>query len=194
MHENQIYDKDGLFHNIVKKSKIFAGRYTVLPHGAVDLNTNNILSGLDIPADKYPIVACLPPGSSLDTSPAGWEHFYFQLLFLCTSGYTGDNQIKSPDSNTNASLHAESLDWNDMKNAALAFYNALYLIKPTMLGGKFKLFQGSPIRIRRVTAMQNDKLSGIMFSFEAMLAVDCDYTDIEGDVSLEFTEHAEHYH
>lgn len=194
MHEHQIYGKDGLFHNIVKQSKIFAGRYAILPQGAVDLNTNNILSGLDIPADKYPIVACLPPASTFDNAPAGWEHFYFQLLFLCTAGYTGDNKVKFNDQNTNASLHAQDLDWNDMKNGALAWYDALMKIKPTMLQGKFKLMQGATIRIRRITAMQNDKLSGIMFSFEAALVIDCDYSDIEGDVSLEIPQHAEHYH
>lgn len=193
--ESQIYDKNGLFHNIVKASAIMNGRYAVLPNGSFDLNAGNVISGLDILKDKYPIVACLPPVSVLEPERTGWECFYFRLLFLCTSGYTGDNKVKFNDKNTNASLHPTSLDWNDMKNVALGFLDALLKIKPSQLSGKFTIIQGSPIRFTRVSNAQNDRVSGVMMQFEARLFVECEYTDIaQENIVLEFTEHFQHFH
>lgn len=195
MTEASVYDKDGLFHSICKASAIMNGRYAVLPNGSVDLNAGNVISGLDIPKEKYPIVACLPPVSVLEPDKTGWECFYFRLLFLCTSGYTGDNKVKFNDKNTNASLHKTSLDWNDMKNVAFGFLAALQKIKPSQLQGKFTLLQGSPIRFTRVSNALNDRISGVMMQFEARLFIDCEYTDIvQDDIELTFEEHIQHFH
>lgn len=178
MNEYQIYGKEGLFHNVTKASTIMNGRYAVLAKGGGDLNRNNILTDLDLPKDKYPGVFCLPPVSDIATvQQASWETFSFRLLFLCTLHYTGDNKIKSPDFNTNSSLHKLEMDWSDMKDVALSFMNALERLK---LPG-FRMGQQGTRRIIRVSDMQNDRVSGVMIMFTAAIAVECVFTDINID-------------
>lgn len=176
MQEYYIYGKYGLFYQITVASAIMNGRYAVLPKGGGDLNRNNLLSDLDLPKDKYPGVFCLPPVSDIGTvQQAGWETFSFRLLFLTTTYSTGDNKIKSPDFNTNSSLHKMEMDWSDMKDVALNFMNALEKIRFP----NFKMNQGGSWRIIRVTDAQNDRLSGVMLMFSAMIAVQCVFTDID---------------
>lgn len=195
MTELQLYGTDGLFHNTVKQMPIFSDRYGVLQKGG-DLNTNNILSGVEFPKDKYPGVFCLPPTSTIPTTlqQGQWECFYFRLFFLCTTNYTGDNQIKSPDPNTNTSLHKVNMDWNDMKNMALAFMHGLEKVQ-TRLRGQFRLGQKEPWKIIRVSKLQNDNLSGVMLQFEAQIAAACAFPDINADaIELTFPEHQTHFH
>lgn len=182
MTELQLYGKDGLFHNIVKQSAVFNGRYGVLPNGGADLNLNNTLSTIEFPKAKYPGVFCLPPISDLPATvqQAPWECFYFRLFFLCTTGYTGDNQIKSPDPLTNTSLHTVPMDWNDMKNLALSFMNALEKVQKNIIR-EFRLKQKGEWRIVRLTKLQNDNLSGVVIQFQAEIAAPCVFTDINID-------------
>ena len=196
MIELQLYGTDGLFHNIVKKSAVFDGRYAPLVKGG-DLNTNNILSGVEFPKEKYPGVFALPPTSAIKdatTKNAAWECFYFRLFFLCRTNNTGDNQIKSPDPNTNTSLHTVPMDWNDMKNLALNFMNALEVVQ-MKLRGQFRLGQRESWKIIRVSHVQNDNLSGVMLQFEGELAMSCTFTDIDTSaIDLTFPEHPTHFH
>lgn len=181
MDELQLYGKNGLFHNIVKASSVFNGRYGMLIKGG-DLNTNNILSGVEFPKDKYPGVFALPPVSTLPATvqQASWECFYFRLFFLCTTNYTGDNKIKSPDPNTNTSLHTVPMDWSDMKGLALGFMNALEKLQ-AKLRGQFRLGQKENWKIVRLSHLQNNNLSGVMLQFEASIATPCEFTDINID-------------
>jgi hypothetical protein len=198
MTEFQLYDKNGLFHQIVKQSAIMNGRYAVLPKGAHDLNLNNLLSGLDLPTEKgkYPGVFMPAPTSELPCSiQAGqWEDFNFRPLFLCTTNYTGDNKIKSPDFNTNSSLHTVSMDWSDMKTVALGFMGALEQIQK-LTRGQFRMSQKSTWRIIRLTKMGNDQLSGVMVMFGASIAVPCEFEDINiSAIELPTAVHAQHFH
>lgn len=196
MTELQIIDKDGLFHNIAKQSAIINGRYAVLAKGSQDLNMNNLLSGLDLPKDKYPGIFCLPPVSELPCTLQGgqWETFSFRVLFLTTTNYTGDNQIKSPDFNTNTSLHTIAQDWYDMKTVAFGFMNALESVQK-QLRGQFRLSQQSTWRFARVSAQQNDVLSGVLAMFSVSLAADCVYEDINiSAIELPAAIHPQHFH
>lgn len=179
MDELQIYGKDGLFHNVVKQSEVFSGRYGVLPKGGQDLNLNNILTGIEFPEATYPGVFCVPPLSELQSTvqQGAWECFYFRLFFLCTTHYTGDNKIKSPDPSTNTSLHTIPMDWSDMKGLALSFMNALEIIQKS-LRAQFRLRQSGKWKIVRLSGIQNAKLSGVMLQFEVELATSCEFTDI----------------
>lgn len=199
MTELFIYGTNGLFHNIVKQSAIMNGRYAVLEKGPFDLNLNNLLSGLDIPGDKYPIVACLPPASDVPGTLQGsdaWEIFQFRLLFLCRTYMTGDNQIKLPDFNTNSSLHRIAQDWADMKNAALGFMNALeQLQRKPALRGAFRLAQRPMWRIARVSSKLNDNLSGVLLLFSGELATPCEFTDINiSSIEIPTDNHPQHFH
>lgn len=182
MDELQIYGNDGLFHNIVNKSAVFAGRYGVLPKGGQDLNLNNILSGIEFPKDKYPGVFCVPPLSELKATvqQAAWECFYFRLYFLCTSKYTGDNQFKFREPSTNTSKHKVPEDWSDMKNLALGFMNALEKVQKKIIT-QFRLKQSGEWKIIRLSNVQNDNLSGVMIQFAAEISTPCAFTDINVD-------------
>jgi hypothetical protein len=187
MNEISIYGKNGLFHNIIKQSRIMNGRYQVLPKGSHDLNMNNLLSGLDLPTTQYPGVFCLPPTSDLmDTS--AWETLNFRVLFVCTSEGTGDNQIKYPDHTTNASQVNTAKDWNDMKEVALSFMNALTKIQKSMMPmADWYVGEKGSWRIVRFAQMQNDNLSGVMVMFSMNIFDKCEYGDIEvNDVDLIF--------
>jgi hypothetical protein len=197
MDELQLYAKDGLFHQIVKQSAIMNGRYAVLEKGSHDLNLNNLLSGLDIPSDKYPIVACLPPVSELPCSLKGsnaWESFNFRLLFLTRTYNTGDNQVKFPDRNNNSSLHSIAMDWADMKRLARAFMNALETVQ-VRLRGEFRLSQKDTWKFIPVSVKQNDVLSGVLLLFSGSIAAPCEFTDINIQaIELPTATHEEHFH
>jgi hypothetical protein len=196
MTELNLYGKDGLFNNIVKKSAVFSGRYGILVKNG-DLNANNILSGIEFPKENYPGVFALPPMSSIKdatTKNASWECFYFRLFFLCRTHNTGDNQIKKPDPNTNSSLHSVPMDWNDMKNLALNFMNALEVLQPKLIR-QFRLGQREPWKIVRISNVQNDNLSGVMLQFEGELAMSCTFDDINtAAIDLTFPDHPTHFH
>lgn len=196
MTEASLYGKDGLFHQVVKQSAILNGRYVILPNGATDLNAGNILSGIELPKEKYPLVATLPPVSDVPQANDKWESFYFRMLFLCTSGYTGDNKIKYPDPLTNTSTHTVPMDWNDMKNLAFGFMKALESIQTRPASrGVWRLSQQTTWRITRVSNAGNEKTSGVLLQFGASLAIDCEFTDINIDaIVLPATEHAKHFH
>lgn len=178
MTELRLYDKDGLFHNIVRKSAVMAGRYHVLPNGTNDLNSSNI-TGIELPKEKYPLVACLAPASYVNPSAASgqWEHFSFRVLFLTNAEKTGDNQFKGRDHLTNTSQARTPADWHQMKMVALAFMNALEQLQPQAKAW-FQLDQRSPWQVRRITRTDNDQLNGVMLSFGAMVATVCIYPDI----------------
>lgn len=196
MTELQIYGKDGLFHQIIKVSAIMSGRYTVLPYGASDLNANNVLSGIELPKDKYPLVACLPPISYLPgtTQSNNGETFQFRLLFLAKTFYSGDNQIKTTDPGTNTSMHSIPMDWNDMKIIATGFMNALEKLTPD-LSGMFSVSQKSNWSISRVSNKAVDGVSGVLLSFNANVPLPCDYPDINfSAIILPTAEHLQHFH
>lgn len=203
MNELQLYGPEGLFHQIVKQSGVFNGRYGVLPKGGADLNQNNILSGIEFPKEKYPGVFCVPPLSELPATvqQASWECFYFRLFFLCTTHTTGDNKIKSPDPSTNTSLHTVPMDWNDMKNLALNFMNALEKVQMKVIT-QFRLKQREPWKIIRLSKLQNDNLSGVMLQFQGEIATTCVFDDIDINDTEVMTEiidgiappHEKHFH
>lgn len=202
INETDIYYKEGLFHNAVKQSDIMAGNYVVLPKNASDLNTNNILSGIEIPipgVGKYPLVACLPPVSLMEPTTAKGtpEYFAFTLLFLCTSDSTGDNQFKNRIPETNTSLHTPVYDWNDMKRVALSFLAGLESAQKKLLN-YFHLDQRTQWRVTRLTKMQVDNVSGVMLQFTCVIKNGCTFDDIPADkfanIILPTGTHATHMH
>lgn len=196
--ESTIYGKNGLFDQIVAKSKVFNGRYALLPKNGQDLNTNNILSGVDFPDTKQPGVFLVPPHSYIKgtTQQAEWEYFVFRMFFLCTTGYSGDNQMKNRDTQTNTSLTKIEEEWSHMKYLALNFMFALEsLQKMPDLRGQFRLSQKEEWRIVRVTNLKNDRLSGVMLTFEACIAAPCEFDDIAIDqIEMPIDHYVERFH
>lgn len=201
MTEVQIYEKDGLFHNLVKLSQIMNGRYAAISDGS-DMNTNNVLSYLEANQNKYPVVVCTIPPSIVEPGyilTPGKEDFTFRLYFLCTTNYTGDNQVKSRDPGTGTSLHNERFDVSDMKNVALSFMKALQSIEQTTRGSIFYFAPKQPYKIQRIVNAGNDKVAGVAMQFVLKVTLDCDYTDIDIsgtdiDTLITVPDHASHFH
>lgn len=199
MTEAQLYDRDGLFHRIVKTSTVLQGRYEVMPHGPSDLNASNFLSGIEVPDGvKYPLAACFPPVSQ--TAPtmqsAKWEMFAIRLLFLATA-HAGDNQFKDRIAETNTSGHRLTVDWQDMKEEAFDFFAVLEGLLGRMRN-RFILDQGNPLRVVRFCSRQNDRVNGVMLSFGVGLPTRCPEESglqaVVNSVNIEFPDHPTHLH
>lgn len=174
MDELFLYDRDkGLFKQILKQSTVMAGRYMVSPSYGHDLNTDNLDAflkdakyGIIDPQQKYPIVVCMPPRSVLMGAEFGFkEEFVFELFFLCTTGYTGQNQIKTVDKATNKSMHHVWYDWKDMKEVAVEFMDVLKAVIKANQLKRFFALDLERIPVRRLTKFNNDSLSGVSVSF-----------------------------
>lgn len=200
MTELQIYGKDGLFHSIVKANKIMNGRYAVLPGGGMDLNMNNVLSGIDFPQAKYPGVFCLTPTSAfLNASVIGqWESYNFTLFFVTTANNTGDNKLKKPDAKTNSSLHTTPEDWSDMHQIMVGFMAKLEEVSRSReLRSGLRMDQKSQWIINRFSNKGNDNVNGVVVRFTLSIPALCEFTEQWNEVDLpdfETNNHPQHFH
>ena len=189
-----LYDREkGLFKEILKKSAIIEGRYHVSPNGGKDLDTNNLetyikdpLNGLSGPDQKYPICVCMTPRSRIvNINGRRLEEFTFNLYFVCNTFYTGTNQIKAHDKDTNTSAHHIWYDWMDMKRSAEGFLFMLdsQLKRKITVGEKIFPLRayanlGDSAIYNRLTKFNNDRLSGVSLAFNMLLdATVCDSED-----------------
>lgn len=198
MNELYLYDRDkGLFKEVLRHSNVIGGRYHISPDYGHTLNTDNLKeflkdpkNGISDPAQKYPITVCMPPQSVLSTadSPLFKEDFIFQLFFLCTTGYTGQNKIKSLDKATNTSAHHTWYDWKDMKEVALEF---LVILRKTIRQFKLKRYFAidfTNIPVRRLSNFNTDGLSGVSISFSVnMVEQQCINADYPEDILEKLT-------
>lgn len=190
-----IYDREkGLFKEILNKSLVIQGRYHVSTNHGNDLNTANLetfikdpASGLTDVNQKYPICFCTTPRSRYVAFQGGrWEEFIFNLYFVCTTYRTGTGQIKNRDAGTNTSAHHIWYDWQDMKEAAMNFLEALKLTLrrkidvdgvPRPLGTMIQTDISGAI-FNRLTKFNNDVLTGVSVSFPMYLeATSCETPD-----------------
>lgn len=203
MDELELYDRDkGLFKEVLKLSKVMQGRYHVSSDRANDLNTDNLNSflsdpmyGISNPEQKYPLVVCMAPYSVLN---GHYETFYFDLFFLCTTGYTGQNQVKSVNKPTHKSEHHIWYDWKDMKVAAEEFLQMLSIVLQNNIIQAAINKEG--IGIRRLSKMNNDRVSGVGINFTIDVALnpcepkDYDLTEIEAISFIPSIIHPHHKH
>lgn len=208
MQELFIYDRDqGLFKQILKLSTVMQGRYHVSPNYGKDLDTNNLETFIKDPAnglvdvpDKYPLCVCMTPRSKeMKINGNLLEQFIFNLYFVTPTYYTGDNQIKSWDKDTNTSAHHIWYDWQDMKTCASNFVR---MLKSVIAKNMITINAGDPmfplrtflnidgdVIYNRLTKFNNDRLSGVSLSFalyldNSLCALD-DYADVNvSDVIL----------
>lgn len=189
-----LYDKEkGLFKNVLQHSTVIAGRYHVSPSYGSDLNTNNLETflkdakyGLSDEKQKYPICVCMPPYShlGLNENEMEGEEFFFDLFFLCTSGYTGNNQVKSVDKPTQKSSHHLWYDWKDMKEVASNFIKQLRAVWKTKGLKQYLDIDFSRIPVRRLSNFNNDKVSGVQITLRAeILNTVCEIIDYAEDAT-----------
>ncbi len=188
-----IYDRDlGLFKQIFAQSSVIQGRYFVAPLGGPDINSSNLgtyisqaLKGMAEIGQKYPCAVCLPPRSAIETSMSH-ETFLFTILFLTRAGHTGQNQLKQPNADQQASTHQVWHDWKDMKELAVNFLQMLKKVvreKTFSDNGQNKNLIGiinlvkDSIEIKRITSAGNDGVNGVALNFRMQLSLDCETPD-----------------
>lgn len=202
MNELFLYDRDeGLFRKILDKSSTLQGRYHVSPNYGHDLNTNNLEAfiqdpkfGLTMSDQKYPISVCLTPRSRFVKMPNGQrnEEFTFTLFFLTRTNVSGTGQIQQPYSGTGTSTHHVWYTWQDMKQCAEDFIEAL---KTIILQKTFSPTTGAPevpLKLychvsdetaiyNRHTKFQIDELTGVSVTFNIYLfSAKCTMNDYQG--------------
>ncbi len=202
MNELFLYDRDnGLFKEVLKQSTVIEGRYHVAPGYGHELNTGNLeafikdpKTGLSDEKQKYPICVCMVPRSTIvQRNGSDWEYFYFNMFFLCTTYYTGQNKVKQPDPGSGISTHHVWYDWKDMQECARNFLTVLDEVvrNKTVVENEierpmatvFHRDHTMVVDIKRLTKFNNDRLSGVSVLFNLYLdASVCSFQDYPADV------------
>lgn len=172
---------EAVFKRILTVSNSIRGNFFVLEKHGQELNSDNleqlIKDSFTQTVINYPLVAMMPPVIIPKYSKQA-EKINITLLFLTTSFYTGDSQIKSPNKSTNTSTHRIVEDWEDMLKSAQDFFKVLDLMiqnnRSTIKIG-FDLTK-EPF-IDTVSLAGNKRLSGVKFSFTLSLFDNCDIVD-----------------
>ena len=174
---------------ILAHSIVMEGRFFVAEGYGNDLNANNyddiIKDALDNfkPVNKkYPVSVMMPPVEIVGSYEDGWTRFKIDQFFLCTTGFTGSNEIKGMNRASNISEHPIQYDWKDMREVAGNFRKVFNKVIRNS-GYTKSINSASDARdyIRRVSNMGNDKLSGVLVSYELNVAMPCtlsDYADV----------------
>lgn len=172
---------EALFKRIFTVSNSIRGNFFVLEKHGQELNSDSLEQVLkdtfSQPVIAYPLVAMMPPVIIPKYSKQA-EKINISLLFLTTSFYTGDSQIKSPNNNTNTSTHRIVEDWEDMLKSAQDFFKVLDLMiqnNSSTIKIGFDLTK-EPF-VDTVSLAGNKRLSGVKFTFTLCLFDNCDIVD-----------------
>lgn len=172
---------------ILSKSKVMQGRFIVAEGYGNDLNANNfedmVKDALDNyvnPSPKYPISVMMPPVEVIEDYAGGKSRFKIDQFFLCTTGFTGRNEIKNRNIKTNTSDHPIIWDWKDMREVAGDFRKVFNLVlRRDSYLNVINSATDARDYIRRVSNMGNDKLSGVQVTYELNIAMPCELADYE---------------
>lgn len=179
---------NSIFQQICTQLPDIEDRYHVSPSGGDDLNSNNLdkyindsVLGLVDKKVKYPICMCFPPTSKIiDLNGSAWEEFNFRVSFLQRTYIDGKNQIRERNTDTNTSSRLIEKDWNDMKNDAARFvqlFKAVLKTNVTIPVNQTIPFKTvlntslSPVPVRRLSNVNNDRLSGVEILFSVVLNI-----------------------
>jgi hypothetical protein len=194
-----------LFTNILKKSKGIEGRLFYCPGMGKEINTDDFDKVIEDQfakdnLKKYPCVIMPPPVAQGNfTDPKGeWVKHQFIHFFLTTTFYSGTNQIKNPNPNTQTSTHTILHDQHDMDRCARSFIWALNktIRDRGLIKCKFRLDSSSLI-IRYVANIGVNRLSGVRLDFNGSVFNGCTIEDYETEdigaiVIPEMDSHPEH--
>ena len=182
-----------LFKNILSKSHAIIGRFHLLERAsATEINSdvfNEVLQDLVVNAvkPKTPFCAALPPKSLgvYNIQQQEWEQYLWTMFFLTTTFSTSNNQIKSPNKNTNTSTHTVPDVWHDMRRCAVNFIRVgKTVVKNNSLQARIFYFDNDKIVITPVSFAGQDKLSGVRLDFKTFVYTGCDIEDYStGDIA-----------
>lgn len=170
---------------ILKASTVIEGRFVVAEGYGNDLNANNFsdivldtLGNYKPEQRKYPVSVLMPPVEIIDKYEKGWSRFKLDQFFLCTSGQTGMQDFKDLNPLTNIAEHSIKYDWKDM---AICAKNFRKLFNKITREKGYQLYVNSATDakdyIRRVSNMGNDKLNGVVITYELNIAIPCEFED-----------------
>ena len=163
-----------LFQNILNTSYVMEGRFHVLRDKRMsDIQETNFgetltdfLGGLQ-EKKKYPCVVMLPPTEEQILDDKGWTNMVFNMLFLCLDRRTGDGDIKTPNVQTNTSMHTFQQDWKDMRECAGNFKKMLRTVtRDPTITNLIHENRRTHDEYSRVTYKANDKLNGVLLTFQ----------------------------
>jgi hypothetical protein len=177
---------------ILVQSKVMQGRFIVAEGYGNDLNANNFNDLVKDALDnykpinrKYPVSVLMPPVEIVDSYEDGWARFKLDQFFLCTTGYTGTSELKGINMSSNTATHPIQFDWKDMREVAGDFRK---MFNKTIRNAGYQVKINSATNakdyIRRVSNMGNDKLSGVVVSYELNIAMPCELNDYEPNVNI----------
>jgi hypothetical protein len=194
-----------LFTNILLKSKGIEGRFFYCPAMGKEINTDELDKVIEdqfakSTDKKYPCGIMMPPMSqgSFTDAKGEWEKYQFILFFLTTTFYSGTNQIKNPNPNTQTSTHTILQDQHDMGRCARNFIGVLDKVarERGLIKCKFRLDSASRM-IRPVANFGANRLSGVRLDFNGSVFNGCTIEDYETEdigaiVIPESDSHPEH--
>jgi hypothetical protein len=182
MNELFLYE---IIRSILSYSTVIEGRFLVAEGYGNDLNANNyndlIIDALENYKPigrKYPVSVLMPPVEIVESYERGWTRFKLDQFFLCTTYYTGASELKGVNMNSNTANHPIQYDWKDMREVAGDFRRVFNTVIRNQ--GYMNYLYSTPDTkdyIRRVSNMGNDRLSGVLVSYELSLAMTCEITD-----------------
>jgi hypothetical protein len=192
-----VYD---LFRNILAASTVIEGRFFVLHGVSAEMNSTNMGQLLTDALDsykeekKYPCVVLSPPYETEPNDDRGWSVLRFDMYFLTLHHRTGDGDLKTPDTESNISLHTKEMDWKDMRQVAGNFKKKLReLTRVPPLANQFREHAGSGNTYYRLTYKMNDNVNGIKLVFDMQMANDyCSLDDYASDAVIEIPELSPH--
>jgi hypothetical protein len=158
-------------------------RYHVSPDYGHDLNASNLKVFLEDIKPKYPLCVCITPRSTQEMiNGYRWERLIFSIYFLERHQHRAQNVIRDPDKDTLISRRTQPQDWDEMKIAAMNFFDMVNLT----FGGDITINNGTtqtvPFRsisyldrertdIRRISNFNNDNINGVEFNFNLFLSI-----------------------
>ncbi len=175
MNELQIYQ---LFQNILDKSAIIEGRFSIATGYGSSLNEEKVGEYITetLKPKRYPLVTLFPP---IDFPGPKSSEYKMKMLFVLQQG-NGTTGIKEALAN-NTSGHLLIFDWKDMRECALNFFSILQqgaAIPPRRFSVELGMCE-------RFSSLGTAQLSGVAISFSMkVLDVQCAGDGSEYDIDF----------
>ncbi len=177
------------FKAILEQSVQIQGRLIFLPTGR-ELNSDEFAQDLSLATKsvKFPVAAIAPPRSTgkFISRQDEWEDYTFNMYFLNTTYYSGDNRTSRKIKTTATSSKSVIEEWEEMKVAALDFLRVLQFVQKgnntdsvNMLNSLFRLHTDRRKYIDPISFISTHRLSGVHLQFEAAVFTTCDISSYE---------------
>ena len=179
-----------LFQTVLNRSLVIGGNFYVCPKWGSELSNPDITEALPIGATsiagktKYPAALLMPPpkegnfeyvGNSRSSGTSLYDIYDIRMLFVGNAVNTGENQPSTPNA-IGTSQHTIPMMWHDMDRVAQNFLSVLQTILAS-LGGNVIIWDAVVPRIKLITDLGSDQVSGVMLMFKLAMFSGCAIED-----------------